>query len=817
MDEVHYTEFENPKFDAKDETQMLGGTLQEENTGRPAILTSKPPCGSADLRFELVQRYRKRVPLPQLQKSLRTHHASARQELVELINEILGVGMWERGRSVNRMTGSLQLERLKQLKRKYADFVSLSSRMQGVERALKPLRAPLEESAELTKGLHSKLGSLLQKAEEAHQGLVRIGARKDALRAYIENARLLEKVRSSGTGIDAARNLQEAVARDLRRIRLSLQGAHAASPECQALLEEARFENGREAMSFQEDFSQKLVEQLRPLLLCSKRSWDAAGEIPNTEFLAICQLSRALCHLGHAALVEQSFGEVFVRAKLEELSATCNAVAEEQKRKAMAMAEGSKMVSAGAVDLAIFFHSVQETFFTEASALLWFARRWSSGSSGDVEMPRVRLLAEALVLPCLQKVQEVWPNVFMPAFPDTFAANYRHFSSFLRQAEEVMEVSEAGELQRKLVDFQRKWKTQVYCSLRTKEAAQRLDTAAQKLTLDSAEPGGVYWLPVSGELIRTIDLVWKAWYLSCLYPKMARLSLELVAKYGKAISAFVETSAGGAWDAAQQGWSASSLPVRFARAAADVLQVIASFSVEGSPGLVAQLFLEPLESEKDMIFSPMNGNRAYSRVWTAYFHKHTGEVAKVLLMEAARSLEPMLLLLKDGMVKQVAMGTPFAAIRGIPAFYRMLNKPVPTKASPYVESSLRPLTAFRDVLVGSKIAEDFVRAWLKEMVDAWNALQKDGAAQEFAVQATQLIEMMTHQQEASLRRLAGRGDAKGDDQAEGAPVSDLDKIYLQLCLDVDTFSSMASATAGSKPEGLQKLTEAVSGIRRTAT
>lgn len=37
-------------------------------------------------------------------------------------------------------------------RRKYADFVSLSSRMQGVERALKPLRAPLEESAELTKG-----------------------------------------------------------------------------------------------------------------------------------------------------------------------------------------------------------------------------------------------------------------------------------------------------------------------------------------------------------------------------------------------------------------------------------------------------------------------------------------------------------------------------------------------------------------------------------------------------------------------------------------------------------------------------------------
>ena len=32
----------------------------------------------------------------------------------------------------------------------------------------------------------------------------------------------------------------------------------------------------------------------------------------------------------------------------------------------MQLKPGSKMVSAGAVDLAIFFHSVQETFFTEA-------------------------------------------------------------------------------------------------------------------------------------------------------------------------------------------------------------------------------------------------------------------------------------------------------------------------------------------------------------------------------------------------------------------------------------------------------------------
>lgn len=68
------------------------------------------------------------------------------------------------------------------------------------------------------------------------------------------------------------------------------------------------------------------------------------------------------------------------------------------------------------------------------------------------------------------------------------------------------------------------------------------------------------------------------------------------------------------------------------------------------------------------------------------------------------------------MVKQVvaSMATPFAAIRGLPAFYRMLNKPVPTTASPYVESSLRPLAAFQEVLVETG-TEESGKAWLMEM------------------------------------------------------------------------------------------------------
>lgn len=154
------------------------------------------------------------------------------------------------------------------------------------------------------------------------------------------------------------------------------------------------------------------------------------------------------------------------------------------------------------------------------------------------------------------------------------------------------------------------------------------------------------------------------------------------------------------------------------------------------------------------------------------------------------------------MVKQVmaAILPQFTAIRGIPAFYRMLNKPVPVKASPYVESALRPLQAFREValLAASAAAVD---TWLGQAVGA--------AAAEFSSQAAQLLEL-THQQEASLRRLAGRGGPSSD-----AQVSDLEKIHIQLCLDVEVFTTAASALGASAAQaaGLKKLAEVVAPVR----
>lgn len=750
--------------------------------------------GSAFDAREFVQRYRKRLPLSQLQKGLRSHQASTKQELIDLINE------------------------------KYGDFVSLSSRMQGVERALKPLRAPLEESSELTRHLHSRLGALLEEADKAHSSLANVRSRKEALKTYIDNARLLDAARATAEkqwgnpqeSDDFLREhvAHESVSRDLRKIRLNLGGKPSSatetkqavsqetardaegvdvdsSPECVALL--------AEAAAFESSFAERLRERLHGLTMAAKRVWDTsaaskAADVgpPRMELLAIAHLCRALSTLGRCDVVEEVFADVFVKGVLEDAEKICIAATEEQQKLTLPEAGGLPSsaplsVHAGAVDLGPFFSSVESALLSEGAPLLWLARRLQGGSaaSSDAEsvllaVPSLCLISNVGVASVLKQVQKVWPTVFMPASPDVFAANYGHAANFIRAAKALMTVAEQQSLAESavLVDFQRRWKTQVYSALRTKEAVQRLDAAAKVADAQGTE--------LRAQLFQLIETIWSdQWYLDILYPKMMQLTLDLLARYGKRVSGIAGgPDVPGAWDAVATPptWTAASNPVRLPRAAAHLFELLAGISCTPGEevGCLARLAL----------------NRAPDGP-----EGRPAELARALFREADTALRPTLDDLEAAMLRQVAAATTpqFSSIRGIPAFYRMLNKPVPTKASPYVEPCMRPIEAFREV-ASQAAPPGAVKGWVQRAVD--------GAAGEFSTQAAQLMESL-RQQEASFRRLSGKTNA-GE-----AGLTDLDKIHIQLCLDIDTFTA-AAAALGVAPEGapnLRKLTDTVAPVR----
>lgn len=164
----------------------------------------------------------------------------------------------------------------------------------------------------------------------------------------------------------------------------------------------------------------------------------------------------------------------------------------------------------------------------------------------------------------------------------------------------------------------------------------------------------------------------------------------------------------------------------------------------------------------------------------------------------------MLKALEAAILKQVsaAVAPQFASVKGIPALFRVVDRPVPSRASAYVEPAMRPIQALRDVAQDNAPPE-VVAGWIRNAVDA--------AAVEFSLQATQLIES-TQQQQASLQRLADRAPG-----GAAAAVSNFDKMHIQLCLDVESFTAAASelGVQVSDSPGLTKLAEAVAKVSGT--
>mmetsp|Transcript_95616 Transcript_95616/g.209106 ORF Transcript_95616/g.209106 Transcript_95616/m.209106 type:complete len:793 (-) Transcript_95616:28-2406(-) len=771
-----------------------------------------PPAEFESAHFDakkVVQHYRKLVPLPQLQKSLRHQQASARQDLIELINE------------------------------KYADFVSLSSRMQGVEKALKPLKAPLEESNNLTKEMQTKLNQILDQAATTQKELASVRARKDALAAYIENTKLFARAKETfahrwGNHQESEDSLreyvaQENVARDLRRIRLNLGGSASPSsdatqeassapqddaaarkleslPESQVLLQEAS--------DFEKDFSEKLRERLKSLLLSAQALWEdqTAAETGSNrpsrqELLAIAHLSRALVTLGRGSWAEETFSEVFAQGALETATTACTGTSQRKGDAPATFASGAL-----AVDLAPFFASVCRDLLAADTPIIWFANIFKNGIEGALttesdeledsllSVPSLNLITNSVAAPALRHLQQVWEkSVFMPAFPDIFAANYLQSAKFIEAVEATLNPTEKAIFSKSSVlsDFRKRWKTQVYFSLRQKEATKILQVAVTKgiSPANSSEnrfgngleggSGGPFWLEVTSETMRVMQLLWsERWFLEVLYPKTLQLILELLGKYGKVIaktaSAVLEqqeslsTSSG--WDGSA-AWTNTSLPVKMARIASDVAAVVDTFGKEGGYLRTIVLGKLPRAAEEAVVA----GKRPPS------------EVVAALLDESSVDLKSTLRSLGAVVQKAVAaaVGPQFAAIRGIPALYRMLNKPVPTNPSPYVESAMRPILTLRTA--ASAAPAELVQTWTLEAIDQ--------AAAEFCIQAAQLLES-TKQQEASLRRLSARTSGGGG----SGEATDLEKIHVQLWLDVEAFKK-ATFDVGATAEGSPNLSK----------
>jgi hypothetical protein len=150
------------------------------------------------------------------------------------------------------------------------------------------------------------------------------------------------------------------------------------------------------------------------------------------------------------------------------------------------------------------------------------------------------------------------------------------------------------------------------------------------------------------------------------------------------------------------------------------------------------------------------------------------------------------------------------AVKAIAGKYRMTNKPAPTTASPYVSTILEPL----DALLGAKQSPNLLVSFFLERrnlgsqfavnnieLTQWKERVLEEITQLFHEQIVTLLDTVRQMDSALQRRQQQRtkqlaGSEQASTGAGSAAMTDSDKIFLQVKLDVSEYAQMMQRVLG---------------------
>ncbi|KAA3476169.1 conserved oligomeric Golgi complex subunit 2 [Gossypium australe] len=159
------------------------------------------------------------------------------------------------------------------------------------------------------------------------------------------------------------------------------------------------------------------------------------------------------------------------------------------------------------------------------------------------------------------------------------------------------------------------------------------------------------------------------------------------------------------------------------------------------------------------------------------------DLVKQSILHCGKSLDDLLPLvintIKEALVQKSV--EDLRQLKGITATYRMTNKPLPVRHSPYVAGVLRPLKTFLDGEQATKYLTN----------DARNSLLL-GAATDITIRYYELaadLVSVARKTESSLQRIrqGAQRRAGASSDVSDHNVSDTDKICMQLFLDIQEY------------------------------
>lgn len=380
-------------------------------------------------------------------------------------------------------------------------------------------------------------------------------------------------------------------------------------------------------------------------------------------------------------------------------------------------------------------------------------------------------LANSILKEVQSAIQKGKPGAFSPGRPSNFLKNYKSSLDFLVHLEGYCPSRLAVanfRAEAVYVEFMKQWNIGVYFSLRFQEIAGALDsvlvTGVVPVSHSDGEKYQKLTLKPSATLLESLRSCWRedVLILSCS-DKFLRLSLQLLSRYVSWLSSgLAARKVGNAGPSPGSEWALSA-------SSEDVILVIHDINCLAAEvsGDYLERVLQVLKSCPTEVVDSVRQSILLS-----------GASLKGLVPEAISAIIEVLV---EKSVEDLRQ------LKGITATYRMTNKPLPVRHSPYVAGVLRPLKTLLD---GDR-ATKYLTGETKNKLLHGAAFEITGRYYELAAD----LVSVARKTESSLQRIrqGAQRRAGASSDISDQNVSDTDKICMQLFLDIQEFGRNLAA------------------------
>ncbi|XP_063527326.1 conserved oligomeric Golgi complex subunit 2 isoform X2 [Pongo pygmaeus] len=697
---------------------------------------------------------RKRVQLEELRDDLELYYKLLKTAMVELINK------------------------------DYADFVNLSTNLVGMDKALNQLSVPLGQLREEVLSLRSSVSEGIRAVDERMSKQEDIRKKKMCVLRLIQVIRSVEKIEKilnsqsskETSALEASSPLLtgqilERIATEFNQLQF-----HAVQSKGMPLLDKVRPRIAGITAMLQQSLEGLLLEGL---------------QTSDVDIIRHCL--RTYATIDKTRDAEALVGQVLVKPYIDEVII-------------------EQFVESHPNGLQVMYNKLLE-FVPHHCRLLREVTGGAISSEKGNTVPGYDFLVNSVWPQIVQGLEEKLPSLFNPGNPDAFHEKYTISMDFVRRFER--QCGSQASVKRLRAhpayhSFNNKWNLPVYFQIRFREIAGSLEAALTDV-LEDAPAESPYCLLASHRTWSSLRRCWSdEMFLPLLVHRLWRLTLQILARYSVFVSELSlrpisnespkeikkplvtgskePSIAQGNTEDQGSGPSETKPVVSISRT--QLVYVVADLDKlqEQLPEL-----LETIKPKLEMI-----GFKNFSSISA--------------LEDSQSSLSVCVPSLSSKIIQDLS-DSCFSFLKSaleVPRLYRRTNKEVPTTASSYVDSALKPLFQLQSGHK-DKLKQAIIQQWLE------GALSE--STHKYYETVSDVLNSVKKMEESLKRLKQARKTTPANPVGPSGGMSDDDKIRLQLALDVENLGEQIQKLGlqASDIKSFPALAELVAAAKDQAT